>query len=651
MRYQLAFFFFFLAPIAKPLPTPNSFVDSIMAVSDSMSEPPAQLEYLYRQAIKLFNQDLSVALRLTDAIYMEAIQDGHYELLVRALSLKGGIYAQLGMQQSSFESYREALATLDTVQLDPSYAGNVCNNLGNLYWYSEDYEGALEYYLRAYDYHVKGNREDQLIWTYINLANSYSQLNRHDSIILGYFAKAEEIAFRFEDPRAVGLIYLNTGSFHESRGQYKEAIKWLDRVRGEKYDQLIPSSKAAVWQTTSTAYLGLNEIEMARYFAEKANMVPQANNLNILKQQQFLLFQIDSASGNFKDAMYHLRNHKDILDSIHKRDIADKMVKLRMATQAKEKELEIQRLEYERQLALNNASNMRLVRNLALGLAALTLLVLFVALRLYKVRKRSILELSTANKELTTKNHLLGQREQELEEVNNSREKMYSIIAHDLKNPLNAMLGMTELLDIKYESLTKDKRKSFARIIHDASLRMSNLLENLLDWTRLQTGKIEFNPESILLNPIVEESLSLMETMAFEKNLRLVNKIDEKSVVYADRYMIAAILNNLITNAIKYSYEGGQVELCSSYNNGFECIQVIDKGIGMDEDYIVHLFNEDLIESRKGTRNEKGTGLGLHLCREFVTKHGGKIHVESQPDKGAKFWFTIPIDKPFKSEK
>jgi len=232
----------------------------------------------------------------------------------------------------------------------------------------------------------------------------------------------------------------------------------------------------------------------------------------------------------------------------------------------------------------------------------------------------------------------------ELIELNASKDKFFSIIAHDLKNPFNTILGYSEMLKEEIKSGDPVTIEESAGLIHNSAVQTLRLLENLLEWANSQRGKTQFKPMPINFSELLIEEFSLLDDMASKKNIELKNFLTDNFTITADRNMLKTIMRNLISNAVKFTHKNGKVEVKAMIENGHVEISVSDTGIGMTKETIAKLFRIDANLSTPGTENEKGTGLGLFLCKEFIEKHGGKIWVESEPDKGSIFRFVLPID-------
>jgi PAS domain S-box-containing protein len=236
----------------------------------------------------------------------------------------------------------------------------------------------------------------------------------------------------------------------------------------------------------------------------------------------------------------------------------------------------------------------------------------------------------------------LLESESRLRELNATKDKFFSIIAHDLKNPFNDLMGFSQLLDLNIEKYDNTKIKQFVNIIHQSSKLAYNLLENLLDWSRSQTGTLEFKPEKFLLNEIISENIDLLGSNAKNKNIKIFTEIDEESYVFADKNMIRTVLRNLISNAIKYTNQGGYIKIAASKVNTIYKLSISDNGIGISEKNLSKIFQIDESYSTPGTEREKGTGLGLILCDEFIDKNMGTIWAESELEKGSTFHITLP---------
>jgi PAS domain S-box-containing protein len=248
----------------------------------------------------------------------------------------------------------------------------------------------------------------------------------------------------------------------------------------------------------------------------------------------------------------------------------------------------------------------------------------------------------------------------ELKELNQSKDKFFSIVAHDLRSPFQGMLGFTDLILDEIDTLSKAEILNYLQKVRDSSYSTFTLLENLLDWSRLQTGRLEYKPSEFSLFEDVESVISLLNSNSQSKNIRMINNLNDDYLVHADRRMVHSILLNLTTNAIKFSFPGGVItfdaklkimyqdisasDTESSNHRALE-ISVTDTGVGISPEGLKKIFKIDEYFTLSGTSNEQGAGLGLILVKEMTEKQGGKLTITSQEGKGSVFAFTLPLAK------
>jgi len=233
-----------------------------------------------------------------------------------------------------------------------------------------------------------------------------------------------------------------------------------------------------------------------------------------------------------------------------------------------------------------------------------------------------------------------------LEKINSEKDKLFSIIAHDLKSPFQGLLGVAKSMAEDINSFSQDELSEVSQMMYDTTKNLFTLLNNLLEWARMQRGIISFEPVELVLSEIVSWNIDLISKRGEQKGIELINETDQYRTVHADEAMLNSVLRNLLSNAVKFTKHGGKVivRATEAENNMME-ISVTDSGIGIPEYLFEKLFKMDEKTGRKGTDDEPSTGLGLLLCKEFVEKHGGKIRAESKKDKGTTFYFTIPATK------
>lgn len=236
-------------------------------------------------------------------------------------------------------------------------------------------------------------------------------------------------------------------------------------------------------------------------------------------------------------------------------------------------------------------------------------------------------------------------RKEELKELNATKDKFFSIIAHDLKSPFNGILGFSQLLNDKVIGKQYEKVQEYAQIIYESSQRAMDLLSNLLEWSKAQTGKLQFNPKKINFTTLAISIVDLLSISARQKSIKMEVLLQDSLIIIADEHMVNTVLRNLISNAIKFTPRKGKITISAEQNDQNLVIIIKDTGVGIPTSNLKKMFEIDGGISTPGTEKEKGTGLGLILCKDFIEKHNGKIWVESEVGVGSSFYFTIPKGK------
>jgi signal transduction histidine kinase len=261
----------------------------------------------------------------------------------------------------------------------------------------------------------------------------------------------------------------------------------------------------------------------------------------------------------------------------------------------------------------------------------------------HRLLKDKIIELEKTNEKLRIS-------AMSLEQLNVTKNRFFSIIAHDLKNPFNALLGFSEIITTTFQELKEDEIREYIKFIHQSSRNLYKLLENLLKWSASQTGTMHFLPEPFDLVSLINSEIHFLRMAASKKQIEISKDLPEELIVNSDKLMLSSVIRNLTDNAIKFTRPGGTIRISARVENEV-IVEVSDSGIGIPADMQKKLFTLNGDISRKGTNKEEGGGLGLILCKEMIDKAGGKIGVESNPGKGSQFWFTLPTVKghPYES--
>jgi len=233
----------------------------------------------------------------------------------------------------------------------------------------------------------------------------------------------------------------------------------------------------------------------------------------------------------------------------------------------------------------------------------------------------------------------------ELEEINATKDKFFSIISHDLRSPLSGLMQILFIIAEDYDSLPNEEKLEMIMDVANTSKKTYELMENLLEWSSVQTGTIPFYPKNIKIIEVLKNLDELYNQNLKSKEITLTIEIEPETSVFADKKMVETILRNLISNAIKFTHPNGIISVSSEVSDDLIVIKVSDNGVGINTETLSELFKVDKVQSTPGTKKETGTGLGLILCKELVEKQNGKMWVESKEDEGTTFYFSLPAEK------
>lgn len=251
--------------------------------------------------------------------------------------------------------------------------------------------------------------------------------------------------------------------------------------------------------------------------------------------------------------------------------------------------------------------------------------------------------LAERNQQISSALQKLSESEQELLKLNKSKDRIFSVVAHDLRNPVAAVTGFSELLYDNFEQFSVETQKEYLLQILQGTQRIQSLLENLLIWARSQMKAVKYEPRSLNIKTVVDDCVKELKANLDHKKIECLVKIDRKCEVYADKAMIHTVFRNLIMNAIKFSFPGGKVRITSENGTTLCNVTVSDDGIGIQQEIQEKLFDANEVVSTPGTTGESGSGLGLVICKEFIERNEGTIRVESEPGNGSSFIIALPV--------
>ena len=583
-----------------------------------------------------------------------------------ALANIGGFHSDNGNNEMAISYFSKALNLAGYLE-DPSTKMGILNSLANEYSYLGDFEQALKYFLTGLD--LANASENKIMQSILNenIASLYSAQKEYDEA-LEFYKKVKKINQEIGNGIIIAETLSNLAEIHADMGNYDHAMfnintsiatfekneiyDWLAfaySVKGEVYLKQGKYKWALYWYDQSNllhqnleddrsridllngmaaAYLGMGEDEKSNEYALAAFDV--ANTIKSLGGQRDCaetLYKISKNEGDFEKALYYHEIFQKLTDSLYKDENKRSLMLLKTKLKYdKDKQLLI--ADKEKELARQ--------RNFINASIIILMVLLATAVPLYFNQKK----LRRLYKALQVNTKSLEESQTELNSINKTKDKLFSIIGHDLRGPIGALQGLLKLLasgDVAKEDLSKFLPKLRGDVDH-----ILFTLNNLLSWGYSQMNGTVTKPKMVKLNKLVHGSMKLLSEMASNKSIKIMDQMPENCFILADEDQVDIVIRNLISNAIKFTPENGLITLEAEEDGNYWKVKIRDTGIGMNEKTRKKLFQENSNITTYGTNNEKGTGLGLSLCKEMVERNKGKIWVESKPKKGSIFYFTVP---------
>jgi len=524
------------------------------------------------------------------------------QLLMYVYSLFGLLYSNIGMFSESLLNYNNAMDIAINNDMEYSIAG-IYINIGQLYFdQKQEYDSAKYYFHKAISSAVPSYKNVVELNANINIGNIYYAKQQFDSAYL-YYQKA-----------------------------YNDTL--IDRY---------PGSKAALLVNLGSYYLKKKNIEKARYFLNKGYLMTDTLNQLLYKINALTsLSKLDSMVGDYKQSREYYVEYHILSDSLQSDEAQQKIAAL-------EFEQYIEREKYNNQLLTKENKTKSIMIWVTVG-TVLILLIFITILYLNRTRIKNLLEqlshkhqdLQVLNEELIVTNETLIAHQEQLRELNISKDKFFSILGHDLKSPFNGLLGILSLLTEDWDIINDIEKRKILQSLFTSSKKTYTLLEDMLRWAKTQQGLIKYNPEIFHIYPNIIEIENLLKAQLDSKEQKLAIKVSTDIEFKSDSRLFMHIIQNLLNNAIKFTPVGGNITISAEVNKNILEVSIIDNGIGIPEEEISKIFDIDSNFKRAGTKGEISSGMGLLLSNEYARIINAKLSVTSIEGKGSTFKLLIP---------
>lgn len=565
----------------------DQFIQS-MAVSDDKNIPEGKI-FTYLALSHVFELSDNHAKRLEfveKALPLSAaLKDKKIHVLV--LNEAGKVYAANQRDEDALESFNKALVYYPYLNEVPVLHATVLYNMASVYEAMHAYSDALDNLKKSLSVRrsIQDRRQEAFL---LNRIGAVYNLQGNKQRAMANFKAALEVNKAISDKEGVADSYNNIGILYLEQGDAKQAILNLE---------LALTSAGTSSTSKSVSYLNLGKAY--------------------------------ASIGDFKQALKNKDLYIAMNDFIQKEINDQLLLELKSSYDIKQKEAEIDRQELLIAQEKREKNQLAIILGLAFVVACLV--------GYMYLQKRRI------NKQLKAINAKVEAQNIELQNLNATKDKFFSILGHDLKGPLNSLTSFSNLLINYFDSLSKEEIQTLAKDLDKSIKNLFSLLNNLLEWARSQTGNIDFTPSEFDVSTVLVETGELLAAQAAAKQIQIRLEPTQDLIVSAHKQSITTVIRNLISNAIKFTPPGGVITVHAGKVEGAVRVSVADNGVGMSKAVMDKLFRLDAKHSTLGTAQEKGTGLGLILCKDFVEKNGGNIGVNSEEGKGSEFYFTVPL--------
>jgi len=574
---------------------------------------------------------------------------GQDEDIAKSLTSIGLTYRRLGMYKSALKYLEQAREIIQDMKGSMNDAAYILQNLGHIYLDLNSPDKAIATYKEALTLKEKSGDSIGAAKILKNIAQAQLKSSQPDQARTS-ISQALKLVTRTHSTSDIADLYNELGNVERQAKNPGMAIKHYHTAI-ENYKALNNNEGVALClRKIGEIQVGQKQLDEARKNINSSIEIgKQSGNKYLLSYGYLAQSELYRAQGLFDKALESYIKHIGIRDSLEsvKRNEANLEAQIDLELDQTKTEIKVMEAEVEalrQKTALDKAiiEKQRLFRNSLIAIILLVVTAASIAFYSLIQKRRYAKLLEEKIEEIRLVNERLNQSESELRQTIKTKDKLFSIIAHDLRSPFTALVGLSEVMATNLESLSPDEIREFSHHIHRSATEVLNLTENLLSWARSQTGKIELSPKPINLKDLTNQVFSVAAIPAQEKKIKLRESIPANLTVFADFDTLQTVIRNLVSNAIKFTPQGGSIGISAkNSSNSMVEIAITDTGVGIDPENQAKLFRVDGFTT-KGTNQENGTGLGLILCKEFVELNHGTIEVSSTPGLGTTFTISLP---------
>ncbi len=587
----------------------------------------------YSRSLNYFQEAMAIAKEI-----------GNPDLQIKILNNIGKYFETHGLFKEALEKYLSGYDLIDSTK-NKVIKATTYNHLGNIYDETGDYEQSLRFHKKALNLRKEINYVEGMAKSDKNIGEVFQKSNQLDSAEYYYqrsYNTCKAINYKKGKIKSLfllGEIYHQTNRLNEAENAYLASVEESESIGYQKGNMKIYLNLGRLQKETGNP-------RKAEYYLKKGIESAREDTLNSMLEPLYReIAQVQTDLHNYQKSNEYLLKYVATKEYMLNHEKNENVEQLRIAFETDLKEKENKILQQENTLMALNMQRKNILI-LVTGLI-LVMLILFTLMTYQRVKSKELanLELETLNSHITQKNDQLAHLNKELDLSNNEKDKFFSIIAHELRNPLWWFKNLSETLSTRFNNGETDRVKMQKGLnsLNESAKTAFHLIDNLLQWSKSQLGRLTYQPKTFRMNELVRKTFNLFQPELESKNIRTRIDIQEDSMVYVDHEQINTVLRNLISNAIKYTPENGTIAVFSEKKDQFLRLCIQDNGIGISPGNQKKLFDPKIEYTTLGLYQEKGSGLGLLLCKDFVEMNGGNIRMESEEGKGTRFYFSVPL--------
>ena len=582
-----------------------------------------------------------MAIKYYDSSIVIFDEGGFKKGLSYSYSNLGRVYLHLGNIEKAWYNFQKAL-TLGEEMNDSLVICTGYNNFGNIYYNQYDYAHAISNYQKAFSMAQKINKKSWLGDYAANIGNAnYMQGNNQSA--LEYYEKAISYYARTNNDFGTAQVFNSLGQVFESEGNYTQAIEYYQKSLTLKKKIQDTRGESECLTNIAGLYNNMGDYDQSLKYSFKSLEISEPSGLlEQMKCSYENLYVSYSQKNDFDKALEYYTQFKDMEKEIFLKANNETIARLQTQYETEKKEKEIAQLTRKTESQNILLLRQKNYRNILFLIIVIVVIIMAGLGMRYLSKKRMNQILVRKNEEIEQQKRAVEQLNNDLKEINVAKDKFFAIISHDLKNPINLLSTSTAYMLKNLYETDKAKLEIYLTNMDKSAHALELLLLNLLNWAQSQLGTLSFNPQKLSVRELASQCVKALEPIASQKRILLHSNISSSICVFADRDMIRTVLRNLVSNAIKFTNEGGRVEILAIPAGERVVINSRDNGIGMTKTTINKLFQISRKESTLGTANEKGTGVGMILCKEQIGKTNGELKIESVPGKCSLVGFSLP---------